>query len=264
MNLPSRIARKHITAQVGRMSAYEDWKDNSPALAQMQTISPLLMRRMVMNLGLRAVPKSMMFFQIVDQVLHMSLGAPVDDLSQEFRAAARFLSQAVIRALGDVRGAEVANAITDCAVDNGPLLRRIGAGAKGQAFTNFGLSVAGVIEKIAKAAELSAGATVKTVEGTRWPSLRMMTKEEADLKALQENNPELYSDLIGNAEQAAKFQSSVEKAVTEKGLVPATVKYEGVPLPASEDYVTKEKTVYLPDGRVLPEAEFRRAMVQQK
>ena len=32
----------------------------------------------------------------------------------------------------------------------------------------------------------------------------------------------------------------------------------GVPFPASEDYLTKEKTVYTPDGRVLPEKEFRR------
>ena len=259
-SLTRRIAQKHIAAkpEYGPVTSYEDWLENNPAFAAMTTVTPFLMRKLMAGLNLRAMPAAMSFFKLVDQVHHMTLGAPVEDLSQEFRAAAKFLSQAVIRTLGDVKGAEIANNLADCAVDNAALLRRIGAGAKGQVFTNFGVAVATVVEKMARAVNIPASYQVKSVEGTRWPSLRVLTKKEDAVRTLQENNPELYTNLLGNIEQAGRFQAKVEKAVTEKGLVPTTVEHEGVPLPASEDYVTKEKTVYLPDGRVLPEAEFRR------
>lgn len=259
-SMTSRIARKHLAAKapIGPMTSYEDWLDNNPEFAKASTVAPFLMRKLVMELKLRAMPASLRFFQLVDQVHHMSLGAPVEDLSQEFRAAAKYLSQAVIRTLGDEKGAALANSITDCAVDNAANLRRIGAGAKGVVFTNFGVSVAEVLQSLSREAGLSAGYQVKTIEGTRWPLIRILSKDEKGLRDLQENNPDLYTELVGNIEQAGKFQYEVEKSVIEKGLVPTTVMIDGVPLPASEDYVTKEKTVYTPDGRVLGEKEFLR------
>lgn len=265
MDLPARIALKHLASQpsVGPMTSYEDWLENNPEFAKVLTVAPFLMRKLVLGLGLRAVPAAMRFFRIVDQVHHMSLGAPIDDLSQEFRSAAKFLSQAVIRTLGDERGAPLANSITDLAVDHSSNLRRIAAGAKGVVFTNFGVAVAEVIRGLSREIGLGAGYQVKTFEGTRWPSIRVLTKEESGLRSLQENNPELYTEIVGHVEQAAKFHNKVEKAVIEKGLVPTSVQHNGVPLPASEDYVTKEKTVYTPDGRVLPEAEFRRENLRE-
>jgi hypothetical protein len=260
-SLTRRIAQKHIAAKkpvYGPITSYEDWLENNPELAKMTTVSPSLMRKLVMGLNLRAMPASMRFFQIVDHVYHMSLGAPVEDLSQEFRSAAKYLSQAVIRTLKDEKGAPLSNSILDCAVDNAANLRRIGAGAKGLVFTNFGISVAEVVQSLSRDAGFSAGYMVKTVEGARWPMVRVMSKDEEKLRSLQENNPELYTEIAGNIEQAGKFQYQVEKAVIEQGLVPTTVTHNGVPFPASEDYLTKEKTVYTPDGRVLPEKEFAR------
>ena len=180
----SRITDRYIAAATepfdGPITAYEDWLDNNAALANLTTVTPTLMRKLRTELKLSAVPQALRFFSLADQIHHMSLGAPVEDVSQDFRMAARFLSQAVLRSkLGDVQGAELANAITDCAVDNMPNLRRIGAGATGQLFTRVGMSIALVIEKMARALGLGAGYQVKTVDGVRWPVVRMMSKHSA-------------------------------------------------------------------------------------
>lgn len=257
MDRTPRISNNHFAAPRD-LSPYQDWLENNPEFARMRTIAPFLMRKLVMGLNLRAVPAAMRFFDLVDQVYHMSMGAPIEDLSQEIRVAAKFLSQAIVRALGDEKGAKLANDLTDCVVDNIPNLRRISAGAKGVVFTNFGTSVALVVDGMSKAVGISSGYQVKTFEGTRWPSIRILSKEESDLRALRENNPQFYEDLVGNAQDFAKYQAETNKKIIENGLVPATVISQGIPIPASENYITKEKTVFPPGKEPVSEAEFRR------
>jgi hypothetical protein len=246
----------------GPMTAYADWLDNNPAVAKVTTMSPTLSRQL--RLKFRAFPAAFKFFALTDQIHHMSLGAPMEDLSLEFRQAAKFLSQAVIRVMGDERGAEIANAITDCAVDNAVNLRRIGAGAQGQLFTKVGTSIALVLEKLSRGLGLSAGYRMVTVEGTRWPQVRILTKREEALKALQANNPQMYEEITANSEQAAKAIAGAHKAITESGLVPTTVSVDGVEIPAGEEYVSKEKIVFPPEGGALPEPEFRRELSNKK
>ena len=267
MDLTSRIAQKYIAAkkpEYGPITFYEDWLENNPEFAAMKTVAPALMRKLVQGLNLRAMPAAMRFFQIADQVLHMSMGAPIEDVSQEFRGAARYLSQAVIRAIGDEKGAEIANALVDCAMDNMANLRRIAAGAKGQMFTNFGVTVAEAVEKLARAVNVAATYQVKAVEGTRWPTIRLLTKKEQELQVLQDSNPKLYAEVKENLEKAQGLEGQVTQAIkdlapiAQKGLVPTTVDYGGVPFPASEDYVTKQKTVYTPEGP-LSEQDFKRS-----
>jgi len=244
------------------VTAYADWLDNNPALAKVTTLTPTLNRQL--RLKFRAFPAATRFFNLMDQIHHMSLGAPVEDLSQEFRQAAKFLSQGTIRVLGDERGAEIANAITDCAMDNAVNLRRIGAGATGQLFTKVGTSIALVVEKLARALDLSAGYRMVTVDGVRWPQIRILTKREEALKSLQANNPEMYDEITANSEQAARAVADAHKMITETGLVPTTINVEGAPIPAGEEYVSKEKIVFPPEGGALPEREFRRGLRERQ
>lgn len=266
-SLSRRLTARYLEAapfqaKMGPVTAYEDWLDNNPAVAKITTLSPTLNRQL--RAKFRAFPAAVRFFNITDQIHHMSLGAPVEDLSQEFRLAAKFLAQGTIRVLGDERGAEIANDITDCAVDNAVLLRRIGAGATGQLFTKVGTAIAMVLEKLSRALGLSAGYRMVTVEGTRWPQVRVLTKREEALKALQANNPEMYDEVTANSEQAAKAVADAQKKITETGLVPTVVNVDGVAIPAGEEYVTKEKIVYPPEGGALPEQEFRREVANRK
>lgn len=266
-SFPRRVATRFLDAAPfqsveGPMTAYADWLDNNPALSRITTLAPTLNRQL--RLKFRSFPAALKFFTLTDQIHHMSLGAPVEDLSQEFRQAAKFLSQGTIRVLGDERGAEIANAITDCAMDNAVNLRRIGAGATGQLFTKVGTSIALVLEKLSRALGLSAGYRMVTVDGTRWPQIRILTKREEELKALQANNPEMYEEITANSEQAAKAIADAHKAITETGLVPTTINVDGAPIPAGEEYVSKEKIVFPPEGGALPEREFRRELQNHK
>lgn len=266
-SLPRRVATRFLDAapfqpMQGPVTAYADWLDNNPALSKITTLSPTLNRQL--RLKFRAFPAATRFFNITDQIHHMSLGAPVEDLSQEFRQAAKFLSQGTIRVLGDERGAEIANAITDCAMDNVVNLRRIGAGATGQLFTKVGTSIALVVEKLSRALGLSAGYRMVTVDGVRWPQVRILTKREEALKSLQANNPEMYDEITANSEQAAKAVAGAHKMITETGLVPTTINVDGAPIPAGEEYVSKEKIVFPPEGGALPEREFRRELQNRK
>jgi len=244
------------------MTAYMDWLDNNPALSRITTLTPTLNRQL--RLSFRAFPAALQFFALTDQIHHMSLGAPVEDLSQEFRRAARALSQGAIKVLDDERGAEVANAITDCAQDVAVDLRRIGAGATGQLFTKVGTAIALVLEKLSRALGLSAGYRMVTVDGTRWPQVRILTKREEALKDLQANNPQMYDEVTANSEQAARAVAQAHKVITETGLVPTTINVDGAPIPAGEEYVSKEKIVFPPEGGALPEREFRRDLNNRK
>lgn len=266
-SLVKRVTNRAIVAAPfqpvqGPMTAYEDWLDNNSALAKVTTLAPTLNRQL--RLKFRAFPAAVRFFALTDQIHHMSLGAPVDDLSQEFRQAAKFLAQGTIRVLGDEMGAEVATAITDCAIDNAVNLRRIGAGAKGQLFTKVGTAVALVLEKLARALGISAGYRIVTVDGVRWPQVRILSKRDEALRALQENNPRMYEEVTANSEQAAKALAAAHKAITETGLVPTTVTVDGVAIPAGEEYVSKEKLVFPPEGGSIPETEFRRTLRERK
>lgn len=266
-SFPRRVATRFLDAAPfqpveGPMTAYADWLDNNPALSKVTTLAPTLNRQL--RLKFRAFPAAVRFFALTDQIHHMSLGAPVEDLSQEFRQAAKFLSQGTIRVLGDERGAEIANAITDCAMDNAVNLRRIGAGATGQLFTKVGTSIALVLEKLSRALGLSAGYRMVTVDGVRWPQIRILTKREEALKSLQANNPEMYDEITANSEQAAKAVAGAHKMITETGLVPTTINVDGAPIPAGEEYVSKEKIVFPPEGGALPEREFRRDLQNRK
>lgn len=264
-----RITERFLEAKAGDpldgMTPYELWLDNNPALARITTITPTLMRRLRMELRLNAFPNAAKFFQLADQIHHMGLGAPVEDVSQEFRVAGRYLSQAVLASkLGDTLGSEIANAIMDCVTDNAPNLRRIGAGATGQLFTKVGSAIALVVEKLANSLGLGAGSQIKTVEGVRWPTVRLLSKKEKALADLQQNNPEMYDEVTGNLEKVEQAQETVKKEIIDAGLVPTTVLVDSVPVPAGEDYATGEKTVHTPDGRVLPEKEFRREVGAKK
>lgn len=265
-SLPRRVATRSIASafqpKQEPMTAYMDWLDNNPALSRITTLTPTLNRQL--RLSFRAFPAALQFFALTDQIHHMSLGAPVEDLSQEFRRAARALSQGAIKVLDDERGAEVANAITDCAQDVAVDLRRIGAGATGQLFTKVGTAIALVLEKLSRALGLSAGYRMVTVDGTRWPQVRILTKREEALKDLQANNPQMYDEVTANSEQAARAVAQAHKVITETGLVPTTINVDGAPIPAGEEYVSKEKIVFPPEGGALPEREFRRDLNNRK
>jgi len=266
-SFPRRVATRFLDAAPfqpveGPMTAYADWLDNNPALSRITTLTPTLNRQL--RLSFRAFPAALQFFALTDQIHHMSLGAPVEDLSQEFRRAARALSQGAIKVLDDERGAEVANAITDCAQDVAVDLRRIGAGATGQLFTKVGTAIALVLEKLSRALGLSAGYRMVTVDGTRWPQVRILTKREEALKDLQANNPQMYDEVTANSEQAARAVAQAHKVITETGLVPTTINVDGAPIPAGEEYVSKEKIVFPPEGGALPEREFRRDLNNRK
>jgi hypothetical protein len=121
-----------------------------------------------------------------------------------------------------------------------------------------------VVEKLANSLGLGAGSQIKTVEGVRWPTVRLLSKKEKALADLQQNNPEMYDEVTGNLEKVEQAQETVKKEIIDAGLVPTTVLVDGVPVPAGEDYATGEKTVHTPDGRVLPEKEFRREVGEKK
>ena len=64
------------------MTAYEDWLDNNPAVAKVTTLSAPLSRQLRMKF--RAFPQALRFFSLVNQIHHMSLGAPLEDLVEKF------------------------------------------------------------------------------------------------------------------------------------------------------------------------------------
>lgn len=264
-SLIRRVTKRYLRASdEEQYLSYEDWAEVNPDLAKTQTISPVLLRSLLR--ALRLVPQSpaVKFFHLVDRIHHIGLGAPAEDVSNEFRAAAKLLAKAVIGAMGDVRGAEIANNIVDCAVNNVVSLQRIGRGARGPLFATVGADIGNLIEKISRANGLSAGAQLKTTGGVKWPVIRVLSKKDEDLRKLQENNPSLYAEILGNVEQASKFHDQAQKLIVSSGLVPTTVDVDGIPLPAGEDYVSGEKVVYTPDGRVLPERVLRQEILKRR
>jgi hypothetical protein len=269
-NSVDRVAAQYLAATDSRtagpvegpLTAYDDWLENTPIFANVLTLTPMLARKLYTVLKLRSYPLALRFFHLTDQIHHMALGAPVEDVSQQFRAAARVLSQTVLRSLGDVQGAEIANAITDCAVDNMANLRRIGGGAKGPIFTKVGLSIAMVIEKMANAAGIPAGYQIKTLEGIRWPTLRIMSKRDRELKTLQENNPELYTEVKETLSTAEMTQH--EELIRQRGMIPRREDIGGVPLVVGEDPISMDRSVYLPGRGVVPEDTFRREQMMKR
>ena len=265
-SLPSRVVARYLAAKPaveGPMTAYEDWVDNNPALGRITTLAPTLARQLKSKL--RATPQAATFFQVADNILHIGLGAPVVDLSQDFRRAAKYLAHGAIQALGDEVGSEIANAVTDCAMDNAVNLRRIGAGATGTLFSKVGMSIAVVVEKLARALGIPAGYRVVTTDGVKWPQIRLLSKKDENLKSLQENNPEVYDEIQTHKDEAVQAQVHALKCITEAGLVPTTITVDGVsPIPAGEEYVTKEKIVFPPEGGAMPEREYRRCQNAKK
>ena len=261
-----KIADRYLIAAkplVVPVAAYADWLVNNPSLGKQRTLTPTLRGKLMLELNLNPSAVSMRFFSLLDQLFHIGLGAPAEDLSGELRTSAKVLSRVLLVRLGDERGAELSNDLTDFVVENLPNIRRIGASTPEHfpkvALGNIGADVALLIEKIARSVNLSAGAVVKTTEGLRWPTIKILSKRDEAMKSLQENNPELYEEITANTEAAKDY---ARDAIITSDKVPTTVIINGVSMPAGADYVSGEKTVYV-DGKSFDEPVYRKIVYMQ-
>jgi hypothetical protein len=141
---------KHLS--LPGLTPYETWLDLNKVLKkpQWRTLTFTTETKLRKGLGLGPTSPAWQFFRLADHVLHMSLGAPREDLFQQFKMSSTRLARVVLDKFGDVVGAEVAGAIHNFVAENrSNLMRIVNPKINGFPFTEIGAGISMVVEKIA-------------------------------------------------------------------------------------------------------------------